>query len=75
MSATATQIATVARPVSQAPSPQVPREGLRAAEDRGFEPRRAVKANRISSAAPSTGLGESSTRTREAVRWAIAYRH
>jgi len=36
--------------VSQAPSPHVPGEGLRAAEDRGFEPRRVSPPNRISSA-------------------------
>jgi hypothetical protein len=39
-------------PRRQAPSPHVPGEGLRAAEDRGFEPRRVVTPNRISSAAP-----------------------
>jgi hypothetical protein len=38
--------------VSQALSRQDPGEGLRAAEDRGFEPRRVVTPNRISSAAP-----------------------
>jgi hypothetical protein len=38
--------------VSQALSPRELGEDLRAAEDRGFEPRRAVKPNRISSAAP-----------------------
>jgi integrase len=52
ISATATQIATFGRFVSQALSLRVLGEGLRAAEDRGFEPRRAVKPNRISSAAP-----------------------
>jgi hypothetical protein len=35
--------------VNEALSPQVPGEGLRAAEDRGFEPRRVVTPNRISS--------------------------
>ena len=50
MSATVTRIATLG--VSQAPSPRVPGEGLRAAEDRGFEPRRVVTPNRISSVLP-----------------------
>ena len=53
MSATATQIATLGYLMSQAPSPQVPGEGLRAAEDRGFEPRRVVTPNRISSVLPT----------------------
>jgi hypothetical protein len=52
MSATTTRIATLGRLVSQALSLPVPGEGLRAAEDRGFEPRRAVKPNRISSVLP-----------------------
>jgi hypothetical protein len=39
-------------PVNEALSLRVPGEGLRAAEDRGFEPRRVVTPNRISSAAP-----------------------
>jgi hypothetical protein len=52
MSATATRIATLGRFVRQALSPHVPREGLRAAEDRGFEPRRVVTPNRISSVLP-----------------------
>ena len=45
LSATATRIATLGRLVSQALSLRV----LRAAEDRGFEPRRVVTPNRISS--------------------------
>ena len=45
-------IATLGCLVSQALSLRVPGEGLRAAEDRGFEPRRVVTPNRISSAAP-----------------------
>ena len=53
MSATATQIATLGYLMSQASSPQVPGEGLRAAEDRGFEPRRVVTPNRISSVLPA----------------------
>jgi len=53
MSATATQIATFGCFVRQALSLHVPGEGLRAAEDRGFEPRRVVTPNRISS--PVTG--------------------
>src|SRR5271165_5988023 len=52
MSGTATQTATLGCLVSQALSLQVLGEGLRAAEDRGFEPRRVVTPNRISSALP-----------------------
>jgi hypothetical protein len=44
------RMATSGRLVSQALSRQVPGEGLRTAEDRGFEPRRVVTPNRISSA-------------------------
>jgi hypothetical protein len=43
----------LAGPVTKALSPDVPGKGLRAAEDRGFEPRRASRPNRISS--PITG--------------------
>ena len=39
-------------PADRALPPDVPGEGLGAAEDRGFEPRRVVTPNRISSAAP-----------------------
>jgi len=49
LSGTATRLATFGGPVSKALSPDDPGQGLRAAEDRGFEPRRAVKPNRISS--------------------------
>src|SRR6266480_5713174 len=49
MSATATQTATLACLVGQALTLRVPGEGLRDAEDRGFEPRRVVTPNRISS--------------------------
>jgi hypothetical protein len=49
VSATATRIATLGRFVSQALSLKVLGEGLRAAEDRGFEPRRVLPPNRISS--------------------------
>jgi hypothetical protein len=52
MSATATRIATLGGLVGQARSLEFGVAGLGAAEDRGFEPRRAVKPNRISSAAP-----------------------
>jgi hypothetical protein len=52
MSATATRIATFGHSVSQALSLGAAGEGLRAAEDRGFEPRRVLPPNRISSAAP-----------------------
>jgi len=44
--------ATLGCLVRQALSPRVPGEGLRDAEDRGFEPRRVLPPNRISSAAP-----------------------
>jgi hypothetical protein len=39
-------------PVNKALSVRLPGEGLRAAEDRGFEPRRVVTPNRISSSMP-----------------------
>jgi hypothetical protein len=52
MSATATQTATLGCLVRQALSLRIPGEGLRAAEDRGFEPRKVSPPNRISSAAP-----------------------
>jgi hypothetical protein len=44
--------ATLGHFVSQAPSLQVPGEGLRAAEDREFEPRRVVTPNRIGARRP-----------------------
>ena len=46
------RIATFGHSVSQALSLGAAGEGLRAAEDRGFEPRRVLPPNRISSAAP-----------------------
>ena len=49
MSATATQTATLGCLLIQALSLPVPGEGLRAAEDRGFEPRKVSPPNRISS--------------------------
>ena len=50
LSATATQTATLGCLMNQAQSLPVPGEGLRAAEDRGFEPRKVSPPNRISSA-------------------------
>ena len=64
MSASVTRIATLGSLVSQAPSPQVPGEGLRAAEDRGFEPRRVVTPNRISSVLPRLPLACDQVRDR-----------
>jgi len=52
MRPTATQTATFGPYDESGPLPCIQGEGLRAAEARGFEPRKGANPNRISSAAP-----------------------